>query len=62
MPYKSLAQEGYFHTHEAELKRQGVDVKEWDAATEGKRLPKHAAPQPKAEGLKAKLDRQKRAK
>jgi hypothetical protein len=39
MPYKSLAQEGYFHTHKAELEKQGVDVGEWDAATKGKHLP-----------------------
>jgi hypothetical protein len=42
MPYKSEAQEGYFHTHEAELKRQGVDVAEWDRATKGKSLPRRA--------------------
>ena len=39
MPYKSRAQAGYFHTHKAELARQGVDVAEWDAATRGKKLP-----------------------
>ena len=39
MPYKSLAQEGYFHTHRAQLERQGVDVDEWDAATKGSKLP-----------------------
>jgi hypothetical protein len=39
MPYVSQAQEGYFHTHAAELKKQGVDVGEWDAATKGKHLP-----------------------
>lgn len=40
MPYKSLAQEGYFHTHEKELAKQGVDISEWDKATKGKHLPK----------------------
>jgi hypothetical protein len=40
MPYKSLAQEGYFHTHEAELEKMGVNIKEWDKATKGKKLPK----------------------
>lgn len=39
MPYKSEAQRGYFHAHEAELKKQGVDVKEWDQASKGKTLP-----------------------
>ena len=42
MPYVSQAQAGYFHTHEKELKKQGVDVGEWDAATKGKHLPKRA--------------------
>lgn len=43
MPYESLAQEGYFHTHKAELEKQGVNVGEWDAATKGKHLPQHKA-------------------
>ena len=43
MPYKSQAQAGYFHTHKAELERQGVDVGEWDRATKGKHLPQHLA-------------------
>lgn len=47
MPYKSKAQEGYFHTHKAELEKQGVDVAEWDAATKGKKLPEKA---PKKKG------------
>jgi len=33
---------GYFHTHEKQLARQGVNVKEWDRASKGKKLPKHA--------------------
>ena len=40
MPYRSQAQEGYFHTHKAQLERQGVNVGEWDRATKGKHLPK----------------------
>jgi hypothetical protein len=40
MPYKSQAQAGYFHTHKAELEKQGVDVDEWDRATKGQHLPK----------------------
>ena len=40
MPYKSLAQEGYFHSNKKKLEAQGVDVSEWDKATKGKHLPK----------------------
>ena len=43
MPYRSLAQEGYFHANKARLERQGVNVGEWDAATKGKHLPRRAA-------------------
>jgi len=42
MPFKSQAQAGYFHTHKAELEKEGVDVDEWDKATKGKKLPKRA--------------------
>lgn len=42
MPYVSQAQAGYFHTHEAELAKQGVNVKEWDRASKGMSLPKRA--------------------
>jgi hypothetical protein len=42
MPYKSDAQRRFFHANEAKLKRQGVNVKEWDEATKGKRLPEKA--------------------
>jgi len=47
MPYKSLAQAGYFHTHKKQLESQGVDVDEWDAATKGKKLPHKVKPKPK---------------
>ncbi len=40
MPYKSQAQQGYFHAHRDELEAQGVDVSEWDAASRGMTLPK----------------------
>lgn len=40
MPFKSQAQAGFFHTHKAELEKQGINVSEWDAATKGKHLPK----------------------
>ena len=43
MPYKSLAQEGYFHANKKKLEAQGVNVDEWDAATKGKKLPKKVA-------------------
>ena len=49
MPYKSQAQAGYFHTHQAELEKQGVNVSEWDKASKGLHLPKRA-PQKKADG------------
>ena len=42
MPYKSKAQERYFHAHKKELERQGVNVKEWDQASKGKKLPEKA--------------------
>jgi hypothetical protein len=44
MPYKSKAQEGYFHAHKDMLEKQGVDVDEWDAATKGKSLPAKKKP------------------
>jgi hypothetical protein len=40
VPYRSLAQEGYFHSNKKKLEAQGVDVDEWDKATKGKHLPK----------------------
>ena len=43
MPYKSKAQAAYFHTHKAELEKEGVNVGEWDAASKGKKLPAKAA-------------------
>lgn len=39
MPFESLAQEGWFHAHKAELEKLGVNVDEWDKATKGKKLP-----------------------
>lgn len=38
-PYKSKAQAAYFHAHKKELQRQGVNVKEWDKASKGLKLP-----------------------
>lgn len=49
MPYVSRAQQGYFHTHKAELEKQGVNVDEWDQASKGeKNMPERA---PKLSGL-----------
>ena len=42
MPYKSEAQRKYFHANEEKLKKQGVDIEEWDKASKGKKLPKKA--------------------
>jgi hypothetical protein len=41
MPYKSRAQAAFFNIHKKELEAQGVDVNEWNAASKGKKLPKH---------------------
>ena len=42
MPYVSKAQQGYFHSHKAQLEKAGVDVDEWDEATSGMHnLPEH---------------------
>jgi hypothetical protein len=43
MPYKSQAQAAYFNIHKKELEKQGVDVNEWNEASKGKSLPKHAS-------------------
>ena len=40
MPYKSLAQEHYFHANRKALQAKGVNVAEWDKASKGKKLPK----------------------
>lgn len=57
MPYESQAQAGYFHTHKAELEKQGVDVDEWDRATKGKKLPKRKHPLDKSKkNMSSQLD------
>ena len=43
MPYKSLDQERYFHANKSKLEKEGVDVKEWDQASKGMKLPKKAS-------------------
>jgi hypothetical protein len=40
MPYKSLAQQAYFHANQKQLEAKGVDVGEWDKASKGEKLPK----------------------
>lgn len=39
MPYKSLAQERFFHANRKKLAKQGVNVDEWDKASKGLKLP-----------------------
>lgn len=61
MPYVSQAQAGYFHTHKAELERQGVNVSEWDKATKGKKLPKRVRKYTKShKKIKIKIDNKMR--
>ncbi|MEW6726905.1 MAG: hypothetical protein AB1327_08105 [Bacillota bacterium] len=42
MPYKSDAQRKYFNANRRKLERQGVNVDEWNQASEGKKLPARA--------------------
>ena len=42
MPFKSKAQQGYMEAHKEELEKAGVDLKEWEKASKGKKLPEHA--------------------
>lgn len=46
MPYVSEAQRRYFHANADKLKSQGVDVKEWDETSKGKKLPERKKPKP----------------
>lgn len=39
MPYKSVKQERYFNANKSKLEKQGVNVKEWNDASKGKKLP-----------------------
>jgi len=39
MPYKSKAQQRYFHANKAKLEAEGINVAEWDKSTGSKRLP-----------------------
>ena len=42
MPFKSVKQWHYFEAHKPELERQGVDVDEWENATDFKHLPERS--------------------
>jgi hypothetical protein len=46
MPYKSLAQEGFFNANRKRLEAQGVDVDEWNRASKGLKLPKYKSKYP----------------
>ena len=47
MPFKSEAQRAYFNANRDKLESQGVNVDEWNAASEGMNLPKRTG-KPKA--------------
>ncbi len=46
-PYKSVAQQGYFHANAKVLEDQGVDIKEWDSSTDFAKLPKRIGKKPR---------------
>src|SRR5208283_2660806 len=48
MPYKSEAQRGFFHDNRKKLAAQGVNVAEWDEASQGKKLPERMPSREKA--------------
>jgi hypothetical protein len=43
MPFKSEAQRRYFEANKSKLEKQGVDVKEWEQASKGMKLPERAS-------------------
>jgi hypothetical protein len=43
MPFKSEAQRRYFEANKDKLQKQGVDVKEWEQASKGLKLPERTA-------------------
>jgi hypothetical protein len=59
MPYESRAQEEFFNEHRGELKRQGVDVDEWNNVSKGLKLPNRAKP-PKRGQLSQRLNTPKK--
>jgi hypothetical protein len=44
MPYKSQAQQAFFHANKAKLQKQGVNVSEWDESSKGLKLPPRKQP------------------
>lgn len=42
MPFKSRKQAAYFEANKKQLEAQGVNVKEWEQATDFSRLPERA--------------------
>lgn len=44
MPYKSEARRRWFHENAEKLKKQGIDVKEWDKESKGLKLPDRVGP------------------
>jgi hypothetical protein len=42
VPFKSEAQRRYFEANKSKLKKQGVDVKEWEESSRGLKLPERA--------------------
>jgi hypothetical protein len=58
MPYRSLAQERYFHANKSQLEKQGVNVSEWDKSSKGMKLPKRVK---KHKKLKIKVDNKLKA-
>ena len=47
MPFKSEAQRAYFNANRAKLEAQGVNVDEWNSASEGLNLPARIKPKGK---------------
>lgn len=47
MPYASQAQRKFFHANKKKLEARGIRVKEWDASSKGKKLPKRVKPKKK---------------
>jgi hypothetical protein len=42
VPFKSEAQRRFFEANKSKLKKQGVDVKEWEESSRGLKLPERA--------------------
>jgi hypothetical protein len=55
MPYKSLAQEGWAHSPAGKKALGEAGVKEWDAATKGKKLPEKVKPRTRNAGARKRV-------